>query len=137
MEPAPNLNARPGVGVLAFREDDAEIVKAIARSPKRLSVAMSQRSDAVRITNDCVASVAIADPVNRSQSTPICGSSEKLIATMACGLTKCIRIKVMSLSPSTVVDIDVLALGARIMARIQTLLPVAAAIRVDVATTPP
>jgi len=33
---------------------------------------------------------------------------------------------------STVVDSDALALGARIMTRIQTALPVAAAIRVDV-----
>src|SRR6266851_5103488 len=96
-----------------------------------------QCSDAVRITNDCVASVAIAGPVNRSLTIPICGSSEKLIATMACGLTKWIRIKVMSVSPSTVVDIDVLALGASIITRIQTPLPVAAAIRVDVAISLP
>ena len=43
----------------------------------------------------------------------------------------------MSVSPSTVVDIDVLALGARIMTRIQISLPLAAAIRADVATTLP
>ena len=82
--------------------------------------------------NRCVVSVATADPVNWSETSPICGSSEKLMETIACGLTKCIRIKVMSLSPSTVVDSDALALGARIMARIQTALSVAAAIRVDV-----
>jgi hypothetical protein len=41
----------------------------------------------------------------------------------------------MSLSPSTVEDIDVLALGARIMTRIQTSLLLAAAIRVEVAIT--
>src|SRR3984893_16376306 len=106
----------------------------------RLCPAMTswcQRSDAVRITNDCVASVAIAGPVNRSLTIPICGSSEKLIATTACGLTKWIRIKVMSVSPRTVVDIDVLALGASIMTRIQTPWPVAAAIRVDVAIALP
>src|SRR3984957_517351 len=90
-----------------------------------------QRSDAVRNTNDCVASVAVADPVNWSQTSPICGSSEKLMATAACGLAKCSRIKVRSASPSTVEDIDVLALGARIMTRIQTSLPLAAAIRVE------
>src|SRR5258708_4899917 len=97
----------------------------------------AQRSDAVRITNDCVASLAIADPVKRSQTSPICGSSEKPIAIAACGLTKCTRIKVMSVSPSTVADIDVLALGARIIIRIQTSLLRAAAIRVDVATRLP
>jgi hypothetical protein len=41
----------------------------------------------------------------------------------------------MSASPNIVADIDVLALGARIMARIQISLPVEAAIRVDTATT--
>ena len=79
----------------------------------------------------------MADPVNWSLTMPICGSSEKLIATMARGLMKCARIRVMSVSPSTVADIDVLALGARIMTRIQTSLVVAAAIRADVATTLP
>ena len=54
---------------------------------------------------------------------------------MACGLTKWARITVMSESPSTVADIEVLALGARIIIRIQTSLPLAAAIRVAVATT--
>jgi hypothetical protein len=44
---------------------------------------------------------------------------------------------VMSASPSTVADIDVLALGARIMARIQMSLPLEAAIRVEVATALP
>ena len=91
-----------------------------------------QRSEAVRSTNDCVASVAVADPVNWSETSPICGSSEKLMAMAACGLAKCSRIKVKSVSPSTVEDIDVLALGARIMTRIQTSLPLAAAIRVDI-----
>src|SRR3977135_3520189 len=82
------------------------------KSGKRFGVLRgAQCSDAVRITNDCVASVAIADPVKRSQSSPTCGSSEKLIAIAASGLTKWVRIKVMSASPSTVVDIDVLALG--------------------------
>src|SRR5450432_4707661 len=95
------------------------------------------RSDAVRITNDWVASVATAGPVNRSLTRPICGSFAKLIATTACGLAKWIRIKVMAVSPSTVVDIDVLALGASIITRIQTPLPVAAAIRVDVEIAPP
>jgi hypothetical protein len=84
-----------------------------------------------------VASVAVADPVKRSQTSPICGSSEKLIAIADCGLTKCARIRVMSVSPSTVADIDMLALGARIIMRIQTSLPLEAAIRVDVATTLP
>ena len=44
---------------------------------------------------------------------------------------------VMSASPSTVADIEVLALGARIMARIQISLPLAAAIRVEVEITLP
>ena len=72
-----------------------------------------------------------------SQTIPICGSSEKLIAIAACGLTKCARIKVMSVSPSTVADIDVVALGARIMTRIQASLLSEAASRVDVATALP
>src|SRR5258705_4027134 len=96
-----------------------------------------QRSDAVRITNDCVARVAVAEPVNRSHTMPSCGSSEKVMATIAGGLTKCARMMVMSASPSTVADIEVLALGARIMARIQISLPLAAAIRVEVETTLP
>ena len=94
-------------------------------------------SEAVRITNDWVARTAMADPVKLSQTIPISGSSEKVIATTDGGLTKCARIKVMSASPSTVVDIEVLALGARIMARIQTSLLWEVAIRVDVATTLP
>ena len=48
----------------------------------------AQRSDAVRITNDCVSSRAVAEPVKRSVTSPSVGSSEKLIATIACGLTK-------------------------------------------------
>ena len=43
----------------------------------------------------------------------------------------------MSVSPITVADIDVLALGASIMTRIQTSLALEAASRVDVATMPP
>ena len=95
-----------------------------------------QCSDAVRIANDVVTSVAVADPVNRSLTSPICGSSEKLMVTAASGLAKWARIKVRSVSPRTVADIAVLALGARIMARIQISVPLKAAIRVDVATTP-
>jgi hypothetical protein len=94
---------------------------------------INQRSDAVRITNDCVGNVAVADPVKWSELIPICGSSEKLIAITACGLTKCARIRVMSVSPRTVADIDVLALGARIIMRIQVSLLFEAAIRVEVA----
>src|SRR5258707_1297043 len=101
----------------------------------RGSTKTDQRSNAVRITNDCVARVAVADPVKRSHTSPICGSSEKLIAIADCGLTKCARIKVMSVSPRTVTDIDMLALGARIIMRIQASLLLEAAIRVDVATT--
>src|SRR5579863_10432497 len=79
----------------------------------------------------------MADPVKRSQLRPICGSSEKPIAMTACGLMKCALIRVISVSPSTVVDIEVLALGASIMTRIQASLALEAAIRVEVATTPP
>src|ERR1700682_2307613 len=96
-----------------------------------------QRSEAVRSTNDCVARTAVADPVKWSQTIPISGSSEKLIAIVACGLTKCSRNKVMSASPSTVADIEVLALGARIIMRIQASLLLEAASRVDVATVLP
>src|SRR3978361_169973 len=49
---------------------------------------------------------------------------------------KCSRISLRSESPSTVEDIEVLALGARIIIRIQTSLPFAAAIRVEVVTMP-
>src|SRR6202453_352369 len=99
----------------------------------------AQRSNAVRIANDAIVSGAVADPVKRSLSKPICGSSEKFIATAACGLTKCSRIKVRSASPITVEDIDVVALGARIMARIQISVLVAldAVIRADVVITLP
>src|ERR1700730_3823015 len=96
---------------------------------------MLQRIVAARIKNRWAAIVPPADPVNWSETSPICGSSEKFMVTIACGLTKCIRIKVMSVSPSTVVGSDALAAGARIMTRIQTALPVAAAIRVDVVIT--
>src|SRR5258708_37385590 len=100
-------------------------------------VVSAQRSDAVCITNDCVVSLAVADPVKRSQTSPICGSSEKPIAIAACGLTKCARINVMSVTPSTDAVIDLLALGDRIIIRIQTSLLREAAIRVDVATRLP
>src|SRR5712664_85665 len=120
-----------GVWVLAFARTTLEWWKRFVPDEN------DQRSDAVRITNDWVASVAMADPVKWSLTSPICGSSEKLIVTVACGLTKCARIRVMSVSPSTVVDIDALALGARIMTRIQTSLAEAAEIRADVATTLP
>src|SRR5262249_36024117 len=46
---------------------------------------------------------------------------------IACGLMKWCRIRVRSASPNTVTDIDLLALGASIITRIQTsLLPFAA-----------
>jgi len=57
---------------------------------------MYYRSAAVRIANDVVDSVAVAEPVNFSQTMPICGSFENVIATAAFGLTKCVRITVMS-----------------------------------------
>ena len=46
------------------------------------------RSEAVRSTNDWVASVAVAEPEKRSHVMPIIGSSEKLMAIDACGLMK-------------------------------------------------
>ena len=46
------------------------------------------RSEAVRIPNGVVDSVVIAEPVNFSQTMPICGSSENAIATAVFGLTK-------------------------------------------------
>ena len=95
------------------REDDGEWWKRL-----RVFDETDHRSSAVRITNECVASVAVADPVKRSHTSPICGSSEKLMAIADSGLTKCARIRVMSVSPSTVADIDMLALGARIIMRI-------------------
>ena len=58
------------------------------------------------------------------------------MAIAACGLTKKLRIMVMSVSPSTVVDIALLALGASIITRIQMSLPLAAAMRVEVEITP-
>src|SRR5260370_16629159 len=114
------------------REDDGEWWKRL-----RVFDETDHRSSAVRITNECVASVAVADPVKRSHTSPICGSSEKLMAIADSGLTKCARIGVMSVSPSTVADIDMLALGARIITRIQVSLPLEAASRVEVATTLP
>src|SRR5262245_10013276 len=66
---------------------------------------------------------------------PIIGSSEKVMAIAACGLTKWLRIWVISVSPSTVVDMALLALGASIITRIQILLFWAAARRAEFATT--
>src|SRR5512134_4028968 len=77
----------------------------------------------------------VADPVKLSQLMPIIGSSEKVMAIAAFGLTKYARIWVISVSPSTVVDMALLALGASITTRIQISLPRAAARRVAVATT--
>src|SRR5258706_1446506 len=114
------------------REDDGEWWKRLG-----LFDETDHRSNAVRITNECVASVAVADPVKRSHTSPICGSSEKLMAIADCGLTKCARIRGMSVSPSTDADIDMLALGARIITRIHVSLPPEAASRVAVATTLP
>ena len=48
----------------------------------------AQRSEAVCITKDCVASFAVADPEKWSVAIPACGSSEKAMAIAACGLTK-------------------------------------------------
>ena len=56
------------------------------------------------------------------------------MAIAACGLTKCLRIWVISVSPSTVVDIALLALGASITTRIQMPLLWPAARRLEVAT---
>ena len=56
------------------------------------------------------------------------------MTSAACGLMKCMRIKLMSALPSTVAFMDVLALGASIMTRIQTSLPREAASRAEVAT---
>jgi hypothetical protein len=55
---------------------------------ERWSLKNDQRSEAVRSTNDCVVSVAVADPVKRSQDRPIIGSSENVMAIADCGLTK-------------------------------------------------
>src|ERR1700730_8130371 len=78
----------------------------------------------------------MAEPEKWSQLIPSIGSSEKLIATAACGFTKKPRIWVISTSPSVVTDI-VVALGASIMMRIQVSSPLAADRRVDVATPVP
>ena len=96
-----------------------------------------QRSEAV--WNDIVGRLDTAEPVKRSQTIPGCGSPEKLIATVVFGLTKCTRIDGISGSPNTDDDIDVLALGARIMARIQisVLAALEAAMRADVETALP
>jgi len=59
----------------------------------------------------------VAEPVKRSVTSPSVGSSEKLIATIAGGLTKWARIKVRSESPSTVTRIEVEALGASMITR--------------------
>ena len=88
------------------------------------------------MTNDVVSSFAVADPVNWSEDIPNIGSSVKLMAIEACGLTKKARIWVRSASPSIVTDIDVLALGASSMMRIQLPSVLAAEIRVEVAMTP-
>jgi hypothetical protein len=65
-----------------LREDDVEMVEALGVLHR------AQCSEAVRNTNDVVTSVAVAEPVNWSQSSPICGSSVKVMAIAACGLTK-------------------------------------------------
>src|ERR1044072_9963438 len=68
---------------------------------------------------------------------PSCGSSAKVIAIAARGLTKYERISVRSGSPMADTDIAVLALGERIIARIQTSLLFAAEVsRAEVATIP-
>ncbi len=85
----------------------------------------------MRSTNEVVSIVVIAEPEKRSQLIPSIGSSENLIATVACGLTKKPRIWVMSTSPSVVTAI-MLALGASIMMRIQVSSPLAADRRLDV-----
>src|SRR5262245_19226756 len=95
-----------------------------------------QRSAAVRITNDFVSSRAVAEPVKRSVTRPSVGSSEKVIATIACGFTKCCRIAVRSASPNTVTDIELLALGASMITRSQiSSLPLEAARRAEAAKT--
>src|ERR1700730_11355788 len=107
-----------------------KFVKTVARSAQCINAA-------VRSTNEVVSSVVMAEPEKRSQLIPSIGSSEKLIAITACGLTKKPRIWVMSTSPSVVTAI-VLALGASIMMRIQvSLLPLAADRRLDVAMPMP
>jgi hypothetical protein len=67
-------------------------IPALARTTldswERWSLKSDQRSEAVRSTNDVVASVAVAEPVKRSQVIPIIGSSENTIVIAACGLTK-------------------------------------------------
>src|SRR5689334_13967665 len=96
------------------------------------------RRAAVRITNDIVSRRAVAEPVKRSVTRPSVGSFEKVIATTACGFTKCCRIKVRSASPNTVTDIDVLALGASMITRSQSSLsPLEAARRAELAIMPP
>src|SRR5579871_744919 len=58
------------------------------------------------------------------------GSSEKLMGIVACGLTKKARSIVMSVSPITVTDIELLALGASMTIHSQMSLPFAADSRV-------
>src|SRR3954469_10088862 len=68
---------------------------------------------------------------------PSCGSSAKVIAIAARGLTKYERIRVRSASPMAKTDIPVLARHERIIARIQTSLLFAAEVnRAEVATIP-
>src|SRR4029450_4894138 len=113
---------------LGLRRDDTQFVKRVA----------DYRSAAVRITNDFISSRAVAEPVKRSVTRPSVGSSEKVIATIACGFTKCCRIKVRSASPNTVTDIELLALGASIITRSQSSLsPLEAARRAELATMQP
>src|SRR2546430_10197031 len=87
---------------------------------ERLRKADAYRSEAVRSTNDIVSSRAVDEPVKRSVTRPSVGSSEKVMAMIACGFTKCCRIAVRSASPNTVTDIDVLPLGASIIPRSQS-----------------
>src|SRR5499427_10017324 len=68
---------------------------------------------------------------------PSIGSSQKLIVIALAGLTKNARIKVRSLSPITVTDMALLALGASIMMRIQLSLPFPADRRFAVVTGSP
>src|SRR5690349_16281727 len=67
-------------------------------------------------------------------ASPIIGSSEKLMRMVACGFTKKARSNVMSVSPITVTDIELLALGASMTIRSQMSLPFAADSRVALAT---
>src|SRR5262249_43561955 len=104
----------------------------------KLPESWAYRRAAVRITNDIVSSRAVAEPVKRSVTMPSVGSFENVIATIACGFTKCCRIRVRSASPNTVTDIDVLALGASMTTRSHSSLsPLEAARRAELAIMPP